>query len=166
MAPPADSLDMTGVPAAMQNTLRKFLANVTSRIDERDEQIKTLTNELNARKQAEKDAAKAAFDAECERVQREPVNGYVASAAVVKEVKALAASLGTHDVRLLKTIRRDVKLGGGVAKSLADAEPPRPVALSNTIRDPDTRKATAARIAELRGISVEEASKYLAKTGG
>lgn len=163
---PLDSLEMTGVPPAMKDAFKKLSDNLLTRVTERDEEIKTLKDELKKRQDAEKTAVKAAFDAKCEEVMKVPdARGYVATKADVDAVKALADSLG-YDLRLLATINRPQKLGGSVARAMADATPPKVASNdSANLRDPEARKATAERIAAKRGIKLEDAMKMLPVVG-
>lgn len=172
---PMDSLEMTGVPPAMRDSLKKFSDGLLSRVTERDQkieaqekEIKKLTDELETRNKSAKTAAKAAFDAECEKVMKVPdARGYVATKADVDNVKALADSLGNHDLRLLSTINRPLKLNSAQARALADETPPKVTTTdSANVRDPEARKATAERIAAKRGISLADAMKFLPTVGG
>lgn len=159
---PAPELDMSGLPAAMRDPLRKVLGDFTKRMDERDDEIKTLRDSLAARDAADAQAKKAAFDAECVKLQTVPdANGMVAAKADVDQVRALADSMKSTDLRFLSTVKRTIRIGRSVSKANATADPPQPLALGDSITSKETREAAAQRIADLRGIKLEDAMKFL-----
>lgn len=139
-----DSLDMTGVPAAMQSQFRR-----------QHEQIKALQQQVQT---AEADKAKTIRDnfmAQCDQAMRVPVNGKVASKADVDRAKALADRLKSFDAEIISLIPRTLNVGGA-ARTLASPNP------TQGGSDPDAdRKARAESLAKRRGISVDQAMKFI-----
>jgi hypothetical protein len=137
---PDASLDMAGVPAAMQSHFRK-----------QQDQIKTLTDRLA---KADEDKAKALRDnfmAQCDQAMRVPVAGRIAAKVDVERAKALADRLKSYDPDIVALIPRTLSTASQ-AKALADASP------DGGASDPDAaRKETAKGIAARRGISLEQA---------
>lgn len=166
-------LDMGGLPPALRDPIRKvlgdFAKSAKAELKTRDEQIKTLSDELTARKTKAVLDAKAAFDAECVRAMTVPDSRkMVASRAVVDEAKKLADRLGTHDLGLLKNISRTVKLDGSAAKENATAEPPPIVSLADavsSVTSEEAREASAKRTAARLNMTIEQARKHLPRLG-
>ena len=136
-----DPLGMSAEPAVMQAYTRIAAENkvLQQRVkDAEDEKAKSIRDN---------------FMLQCDQSMRVPVNGRIASKADVDQAKALAERLKSYDLGIVALIPRTLNAGGGLARTLADPNPP-----NVSVDDPAAKKKEiAARVAKARGISVEAA---------
>lgn len=137
-------LSMPGIPAPMADTLRKIIKGL-------DDKVTTLSNELASRKQAEALAAKNAFSVKV----GELMAGGVPKTVLDGKLK-LADKIGTYDLALLDGLAPQLNTGNGAARRLANPNPP-----TGTVDLEADRKARAESLAKRRGISVEQAMKFI-----
>lgn len=150
--PPTEGTDMgaeipmPGIPAPMADTLRKLFKS-------QDDRIVAMADELAQRRKADVTAAKNAFHTEAGRL----LGSGVPKTVIDKKI-ALADKLGSYDVALLDGLAPVLNTGSrSVARKLADPNPPN---VSTTDVEAD-RKERAAALAKRRGISVDEAMKFI-----
>lgn len=146
-APEGDAtMDMSGIPAPMADTLRKLFKT-------QEDKITKLSDDLAARKANEAKAEQSAFQQKV---------GQLLAGGVPKTILdgklALANKLKSFDLALLDGLAPTLNTGANSkARKLADPNPP-----NITADDPAaTRKEVAERVAKARGISVEAALKLV-----
>jgi hypothetical protein len=138
--------ELPGVPAAMQDTLKKVFSGYDAR-------IKSLSDELATRKLAEATAAKKAFDVRVGELMGQGVPKTVLDGKI-----ALANKLGSYDLAFLDGLASPLSTHSQ-AKKLADGSAP---AITPGVKSTeDTRKSVAEDIAKRRGISLEAAMKFV-----
>lgn len=142
----AAELPLPGMAPALADMLRKLFKS-------QDDKIVALSDKLATREKADVQAAKNAF-----HVRVGELLGSGVTKAVLDGKKALADKLGTYDLALLDGLAPVLNTGrNSAARKLADPNPP---GIAATDAEAD-RKARAANLAKRRGISVEEAMKYI-----
>lgn len=140
-------IPLPGVPAPMANSIR---AAINTALASRDDKIKTLSDELTARKAEAVAKEKAAFAAKCGELQKAGV-----VKATIDGKIALANKLGTFDLALLDGLAPTLNMRGQ-SKVLANAGAP------NGEPDEATRKTEIAKdIAKRRGITLENALTFV-----
>jgi hypothetical protein len=142
----AAEIPLPGMAPALADTIRKVIKGL-------DDRVVALSDELAQRRKADVTAAKAAFHTEAGRL----LGSGVPKATIDKKI-ALADKLGSYDVALLDGLAPVLNTGRqSLARKLADASPPN---VSTTDVEAD-RKERAAALARRRGISVDEAMKFI-----
>lgn len=142
----AAEIPLPGMAPALADTIRKVIKGL-------DDRVVALSDELAQRRKADVTAAKAAFHTETGRL----LGSGVPKATIDKKI-ALADKLGSYDVALLDGLAPVLNTGRqSLARKLADASPPN---VSTTDVEAD-RKERAAALARRRGISVDEAMKFI-----